>query len=236
MNLFNHLIIFPRLIKNGLWGVNIWKTIYYNLKVFPFPMSIKLPLYIYKNTTVKFKKGSISFPKSMHSGAIKIGIRLSHFIDKHEETIFISDGKIEFKGNCTIGSGAKIAVSKKCRLSVGENFNETGRFHVCCETGIRIGDNCMFSWDVTLIDTDYHPIKDENRRILNAPRAISIGNHVWIGCNTMILKGVNIPDNNIIAAGSIIRGSLSKSNSIFGTSNSDIKCFRENITWTKGSF
>ena len=31
-----------------------------------------------------------------------------------------------------------------------------------------------------------------------------IGNNVWIGLNSIILKGVSVGDNTIIAAGSVV--------------------------------
>ena len=33
----------------------------------------------------------------------------------------------------------------------------------------------------------------------------SIGNDVWIGCNSVIFKGVNIGDGSIIAAGLVLQ-------------------------------
>ena len=34
---------------------------------------------------------------------------------------------------------------------------------------------------------------------------IKIGNNVWIGANVIILRGVTIGDNSVIAAGTIVR-------------------------------
>lgn len=35
---------------------------------------------------------------------------------------------------------------------------------------------------------------------------IVIGNNVWIGANTLILRGTTIGDNCVVAGGSVIRG------------------------------
>ena len=35
---------------------------------------------------------------------------------------------------------------------------------------------------------------------------ITIGNNVWIGANTLILRGTTIGDNCVVAGGSVIRG------------------------------
>ena len=38
--------------------------------------------------------------------------------------------------------------------------------------------------------------------------SIEIGNNVWIGANTIILRGTKIGDNAVIAAGSIVKGEV----------------------------
>ena len=41
-----------------------------------------------------------------------------------------------------------------------------------------------------------------------AKKEINIGNNVWIGWGSIILKGVTIGDNSIIAAGSVVISSI----------------------------
>ena len=43
---------------------------------------------------------------------------------------------------------------------------------------------------------------------------VEIGNNVWIGANTIILRGTKIGDNCVIGAGSIVKGNV-LSNSVF---------------------
>lgn len=83
------------------------------------------------------------------------------------------------------------------------------------------------------MDTDYHPITDENEKIINPPAAISIGNHVWIGCNAIICKGVEISDNCIISAGSVVRGICNNANCIYGNINGKTTVIRRNVNWSR---
>lgn len=53
------------------------------------------------------------------------------------------------------------------------------------------------------MDTDYHSIDNK----IVSERVI-IGNHVWIGCKSIILKGVTIGDGAIIAAGSVVNNDV----------------------------
>lgn len=78
------------------------------------------------------------------------------------------------------------------------------------------GDDVLISWDTLIMDSDHYRIyKLENpAEQINYTRTISIGNHVWIGCNAIILKGSVISDNSILAAGSVTSGKFTKENYI----------------------
>ena len=81
------------------------------------------------------------------------------------------------------------------------------------------------------MDTDHHNIYIYGGKdVINKPRKIKIGNHVWIGADVKILKGVSIADNNIIGMGSIITQSIEKENVIIGN-KIETKILKENIEW-----
>jgi len=65
---------------------------------------------------------------------------------------------------------------------------------------VEIGADCMIGWDVAIMDTDLHAVGD--RPLENRP--VIIGDNVWIGCRSIILKGVTIGDHAIVSAGAIV--------------------------------
>ena len=57
------------------------------------------------------------------------------------------------------------------------------------------------------MDSNGHEVYSENRtQGRDIPKEIHIGNNVWIGLNSIILKGTHIGDNSIVAAGSVVKG------------------------------
>jgi galactoside O-acetyltransferase len=69
---------------------------------------------------------------------------------------------------------------------------------------IYIGDYCMIAPNV-VIATSGHPILPvlrENHYVYNLP--VHIGRNVWIGSSIQILPGINIGDNSVIGAGSVV--------------------------------
>ncbi|MEB4616629.1 sugar O-acetyltransferase [Leucobacter sp. M11] len=85
--------------------------------------------------------------------------------------------------------GVNIFVNQGCR------FNDIG--------GIEIGDDVMLGPNVSLI-TSGHPLDPDERRsgITSAP--IKIGNNVWIGASALIMQGVSIGADAVVAAGSVV--------------------------------
>ena len=77
------------------------------------------------------------------------------------------------------------------------------------------------------MDTDWHQVLSSKNKANHAP--INIGNHVWVGCRCTILKGVDIPDNSIIAAGSIVTKRFLNTNSLIA--GNDARLVAMDIDW-----
>jgi acetyltransferase-like isoleucine patch superfamily enzyme len=78
--------------------------------------------------------------------------------------------------------------------------------------GIKIGYNLRMGPNIGLISANHDP-DDYDKWIKTDP--IIIGNNVWIGMGSVVLPGVQIGDNVIIAANSVVNKSI-PSNSIAG--------------------
>ncbi|MBR2149252.1 MAG: hypothetical protein IJ965_07500 [Campylobacter sp.] len=78
-------------------------------------------------------------------------------------------------------------------------------YHFIYESkNVILGTDCMFSWSIWISTCDHHLIMDcnTNNRV-NFSKSIYIGDHVWIGRESAISKGVFVASGAIIGAKSL---------------------------------
>ena len=125
----------------------------------------------------------------------------------------------------------KISVKEHASLFLGNNIWVTGgNTTIICNKNIKINDDCLLSWDILLMDTDFHKILNSDNTIINKEKHIHNGKQVLTGCRTPIQKGVSIANNNVIAANSTITKSISTENCIIGRNTEMLKT---GIQWKK---
>ncbi len=86
-----------------------------------------------------------------------------------------------------------------------------------CHDKIEIGEDTQIGPYCQILDHDhkYETVEDLDSQIFNtAP--IYIGKHVWIGANCVILRGTEIGDHCVVAAGTVLKGTY-ESNSLIYT-------------------
>ncbi len=100
-----------------------------------------------------------------------------------------------------------IIVQKDAILIIGKNVKISNSAFQCAKS-ITIGNNVMIGGSCKIWDTDFHSIDPEIRKNMPNENALSspiiIGENVFIGGFSIILKGVSIGNNSIIAAGSVV--------------------------------
>lgn len=102
-----------------------------------------------------------------------------------------------------IGNQVKIGHAKRRRQDKVSLFSGG---HSPNSPFLIIGDDCLFSYGVTVRTTDAHPIIDRHsHEQVNTPqRGVLIEPHVWIGQNVSILKDVCLGACSIIALGAVV--------------------------------
>lgn len=108
-----------------------------------------------------------------------------------------------------ISNRASFQLIGDSEVVIGDNCGFTSTV-LSSRSSISIGDNVKIGANVKLIDHDYHSMDYQNRRnpfsdasdVNTAP--ISIGSDVFVGTNSIILKGVSIGDRSVVGAGSVV--------------------------------
>lgn len=210
--------------------IGIFKTLYLNFKYLKFREALKLPILCSKYVRLRRTSGKITIEKPS-TGCIRFGMDSVGIFDnrKSRSIIEISDGsELIFKGKAGFGNGFKMCLGGG-KLVVGQRFTLTAESSIVCYDEIEFGNDCLLSWDILVMDTDFHKIYSNENRLINPNRKITVGDNVWIGCRATILKGSSIPSGSIVAANSVVSGKLDEQNAIYAGSPS-IK-IKSSINW-----
>lgn len=199
------------------WNIllSLPKTLRFNLHYFPLKTALRLPVFVSHRTFLRELHGKIVVPEKVNTAMIKIGFGdVGHYDRKRSRSIWQVSGTVAFGGKASIGHGSKLSV--RGNLTLGADFNMTAESTIVCAHQISFGNDCLLSWDILIMDTDEHPIINQDDIRTNPDKPILVGNHVWIGCKCTLLKGTEIPNNTVVAAGTLLTSAFSGENQVIG--------------------
>ncbi len=129
------------------------------------------------------------------------------------------DSKIILEEGVTLNSSAKenpSGIVHPCRLTtmcsgaeiiIGEGSGLSGAT-ICSSKSVFIGKYVGLGANVSIFDTDFHSINPWLRRFENDSNTLSkrvvVDDYVWLGANSIVLKGVHIGKGAVIGAGSVV--------------------------------
>ena len=212
------------------WNIllSLPKTLRFNFHYFPLKTALKLPVFVSHRTFLRELHGKIMLPEKVNTAMIKIGFGdVGHYDRKRSRSIWQVSGTVAFGGKASIGHGSKLSV--RGNLTLGADFNMTAESTIVCAHQISFGKDCLLSWDILIMDTDEHPIYNQEGIRTNPDKPILVGNHVWIGCKCTLLKGTEIPNNTVVAAGTLLTSAFSGKNQIVGGNPPTI--LKNNVRW-----
>lgn len=102
-------------------------------------------------------------------------------------------------------------------IRFGDRVQLTGtRFG--CARSIEIGDMAGLS-DARIMDTDFHALEVYDQPRYNTrgvSKPIVMERNVWIGAGAMVLKGVRVGENSVVAAGAVVAQTVPANAVVFG--------------------
>ena len=100
----------------------------------------------------------------------------------------------------TLMPGAKIIIGSETGISGGA---------ICAAICVEIGSQCLIGANVVITDTDFHTMnpvgRHDDRNLLDvASSPVVVEDNVFIGTNSIILKGVRVGRNSVVGAFSVV--------------------------------
>lgn len=134
------------------------------------------------------------------------------FVTPQLKNIFIGD-------NYLVAKRAWIQTINNGKIEIGNNTNVGRNVTISSNKSIKIGDNCLLSYNVSLLDHN-HVFKNNISPIYSGTTdgiRIAIGDNSFIGAHSFIMPGVIFWGNYIVGANSVIVKSFNDCSVIAGS-------------------
>jgi acetyltransferase-like isoleucine patch superfamily enzyme len=120
-------------------------------------------------------------PSVVNEGRMTLGdrVRLVSTIATLE-LVTVGDGHLDIGDNVFINYGSSLVASRY----------------------VRIGNDCLIGTHVMLMDCDFHRVEDKAWDTHGVP--VVLEDRVWLGNRSIVLKGVTIGHDAVVAAGSVV--------------------------------
>jgi acetyltransferase-like isoleucine patch superfamily enzyme len=156
-----------------------------------------------------------------HSGSIEEHLRLVRFFFRFHHfdrfgTHCALGRRVRFWGPVRMFVGSysalfdDVIISGIGEITIGDRTTIGHNSVLVSRERIDIGNDCMLAAFCYVLDVDHEfgdpdtPIPDQGLRV----KPVVIGNDVWVGAGTIILRGVTIGDGAVVAANSVVTGDV----------------------------
>lgn len=178
----------------------------------------------YSNIVNFGKDNKICYKQNKNNKDLKI------FVNGNNNEIII-DTQEYFKADIIVGT-LDCAVNN-CRVYIGSKTTSNGLYAILLEDNsfFEIGEDSMLSDNIRIYCSDTHCITNKEGDLLNYSKGVKVGNHVWIGYNSIICKNSVIPDNSIIGAGSVVAKVFKEENTVIA--GNPAETVKKNVNWNR---
>lgn len=151
----------------------------------------------------------------------RLKIKITRHINKNSN-ISINNGKIYIGKGLGLNNNSKIAANNG-KIFIGNYVNFNTNCICVSHKSIRIGDKCSFGPNVCIYDHDH--AFNENGKIPGkfTEAEVVIEENVWVGANSVILKGTKIGKNSVIGAGCVLKGDIPPNSLVIANRDVTIK-------------
>lgn len=99
----------------------------------------------------------------------------------------------------------ELSVGRDGQLLIGDRVFLNQGVVIAVQESIEIGDDTLIGDFSAIYDANWHRLEPDRP---DKPRPVSIGKNVWLGNHVLVLPGSKIGDHTVVAARSVVRGTL----------------------------
>ncbi len=119
--------------------------------------------------------------------------------------------RVSNQGTLTVGDRVRLvstvatlelATLRGGHLEIGDNVFINYGASLVASNHVKIGDHCLIGTHVMIMDCDFHRVEDKAWDTTGRP--VVLEDRVWLGNRSIILKGVTIGHDAVVAAGSVV--------------------------------
>jgi acetyltransferase-like isoleucine patch superfamily enzyme len=196
----------------------------------------------FKNTKLKLQESSIQADKELRFHHIQVDAVQSNL--EFGNYFFYQNDGLEilkcnlFKAKLVVGNNTRLQCSLNlncANMTIGNNSFINKGTKISGSNSINIGDYVMISYDCLIFDNNSHALNYNLRRqeidngfpngtqinLVTKPKSlpITIGNDVWIGERSTVLKGVTMHSKSVAASNTIVTKNVDELMLVYGYPN-----------------
>jgi acetyltransferase-like isoleucine patch superfamily enzyme len=149
----------------------------------------------------------------LKSAACSVLFRLHGF----RVSVVACDGRLPrlaSRGNVRIGrrfvirghvAPCEISAGPNSQLLIGDRVFLNQGVVIAVKESVEIGDDTLIGDFSAIYDANWHQMDPSHP---DKPRPVTIGKNVWLGNGVLVLPGSSIGDHTVVAARSVVKGSL----------------------------
>ena len=211
-----------KIINESIFGICFYNLLYAkSLKIFDKT--------IFEMKNVRLKRIKID----IHGKGNKVIIDDNTFLNNCSIKIYGNNNIIHIGKKCNLNGCVFWLEDNDNRISIDENVTVNGSTSFACIEGssIVVGQDCMFSSNISLRTGDSHTLTDMEGNRTNFSEDILIGEHVWICANVFINKGVKISSNTVVGSCAVVTKKFNEENIIIAGNPANI--IKQNTNWMR---
>jgi len=136
---------------------------------------------------------------------LRCATRLGRRVTLRGRARIVNDGIMSFGDRIRLDSRLatlELVTVDGGHLEIGDNVFINHGSSIVSSSHVKIGNDCLIGTHVMVMDCDFHRVEDKAWDTTGRP--IVIEDRVWLGNHAIVLKGVSIGHDSVVAAGAVV--------------------------------